>query len=330
MKPIAFLFTFLTALICLDGRAAETLKLTGTVPLPGVTGRFDHFAIDPEGQRLFVAALGNNTLEIINVFNKERVKSISGLRKPCGIVFIPAKNQIGVAAGDDGVFKVFSGEDYKLLATVSGLDDADNVRLEPKNKETVLVGYGDGALAIIDSKTWKKIGDIKLAGHPESFQLEDGGDDTYVNVPSAKQVAVVDREKARVKRTFPMQKFKSNFPMAVDETNNRLFIGCRTPSYLVVLDRGDGHEVANLETSGDTDDLFYDAKRQWVYISCGEGFIDVVSAHPDQPLKRIDRIPTRSGARTSFFSRDLDRFFLALPNRDGDSAEIRIYQPPQP
>src|SRR5215213_1417256 len=261
MKSIAFLCTFVAALFCLDGRAAETLKLSGTVPLPGVTGRFDHFAIDPAGQRLLVAALGNNTLEVISVFNKERVKSISGLRKPCGIVFIPEKNQIGVAAGDDGMFKVFSGEDYKLLATVSGLDDADNVRLEPKKKETVLVGYGDGALAIIDTKTWKKRGDIKLAGHPESFQLEDGGDDTYVNVPSAKQVAVVDREKARIKRTFLMKKFTSNFPMAVDETNKRLFIGCRTPSRLIALDREDGHEVANLEISGDTDDLFYDAKR---------------------------------------------------------------------
>jgi hypothetical protein len=318
--------SFLVATI----HAEDTLKLIATVPLPGVTGRFDHFAIDAQSQRLFVAALGNNTLEVINVFNKTRITSISALRKPTGAVFLADKNQIGVAAGGDGVFKVFSGEDYKLVATVDSLDDADNVRLEPKNKETVFVGYGDGALAIIDVKTWKKMGDIKIAGHPESFQVENGGDDIYVNVPGVKEVAIADREKRRVRATFPMTKFKSNFPMALDETNDRVFIGCRTTPRLIVLDKEKGHELANLEISGDTDDLFYDAKRQWVYISCGEGFIDVVSAAPDQPLKRLQKIPTRSGARTSFFSHDLDRFFLAVPNRGSDPAEIRIYQPPQP
>src|SRR4051812_33009098 len=263
----------------------NAFKLIGAVPLPRVSGRFDHFAIDAEGQRLFVAALGNNTLEVISVSKKERLTSISGLHKPTGAVFVPAKNQIGVAAGGDGVFKIFSGQDYKPIATVAGLDDADNVRLEPKKKANVFVGYGDGALAIIDVNTWKKTGDIKIGGHPESFQLENSGEDIYINVPGVKEVVVADRQKGRVRATFPMTKFKSNFPMAIDETNNRVFIGCRTTPRLVVLDKEKGHELANVEISSDTDDLFYDAKRQWVYISCGEGFIDVVSAAPDRPLK---------------------------------------------
>jgi hypothetical protein len=127
-----------------------------------------------------------------------------------------------------------------------------------------------------------------------------------------------------------MTKFKSNFPMALDETNKRIFIGCRTPPRLVALDNETGRELANVEISGDTDDLFYDAKRQRVYISCGEGAIDVISAAPNQPLNRPQKIQTRSGARTSFFSRDLDLFFLAVPTRGSDPAEIRIYQPPSP
>jgi YVTN family beta-propeller protein len=325
MKPIIAGMVLCGAL--LSAPADDALKLIGTVPLPGVSGRFDHFAIDAEGQRLFVAALGNNTLEVIDVAKNARLTSVTGLHKPTGAVFIGDKNQIGVASGGDGVFKVFSGKDYRLLATVDSLDDADNVRLEPKKKDTVFVGYGEGALAIIDVRTWKKTGEFKIAGHPESFQVEASGDDIYVNVPGVKEVAVIDREKGRVRATFPMTKFKSNFPMALDETNNRLFIGCRTTPRLVVIDEEKGHELANLEISGDTDDLFYDAKRQWVCISCGEGFVDVVSAIPNQPLKLLQRISTRSGARTSFFSRDLDRLFLAVPNRGGDPAEIRIYQP---
>jgi hypothetical protein len=307
----------------------EALKLLGTIPLPGVTGRFDHFAIDALGKRLFVAALGNNTLEVIDLFKQERVTTISGLRKSTGVAFLAEKNQIGVAAGDDGVFKVFSGTDYTHVATISGLDDADNVRFDARNKK-VFVGYGDGALAVIDANSWKKTGDIKIPGHPESFQLENQGDDIYVNVPGVKEVAVADRVKGTVRARFSITKSKSNFPMALDEANNRLFIGCRTPPRLVVLDKENGHELANLEISGDTDDLFYDEKRQLVYLSCGEGFIDVVSAVARQPLKRFAKIPTRSGARTSFFTIDLDRFFLAVPNRGSDSAEIRIYQPTQP
>lgn len=311
------------------GKAEEVLKLIGTVPLPGVTGRFDHIAIDAEGGRLFVAALGNNTVEVINVFNKERVTTIRGLRKSTGVVHIHQKNQIGVAAGDDGVFKVFSGDDYKLIATVSGLDDADNVRFD-QEKNIVYVGYGDDALAVIDANTWKKIGDIKLKGHPESFQLERGGADIFVNVPTAKHVAVVDREKRVVTKTFSTGKFQSNFPMALDEADHRLFIGCRQPSRLLVLDTESGNPITDSELSGDTDDLFYDAKRHWLYVSCGEGVIDVIAANSGTPLKRLQKLPTRSGARTSFFSRDLDRFFLAVPNRGTEPAEIRIYQPPLP
>lgn len=326
MKPLLGALVSCAFLVCTHGD--DMLKLIGTVPMPGVTGRFDHFAIDAQGQRLFVAALGNNTLEVIDVFGKKRITSISGLRKPCGAVFLPEKNQLAVSAGGDGVLKVFSGDEYKLIATVPNLEDADNVRLGRNSKGLVYIGYGEGAIAMIDVNTWKKIGDIKLGGHPESFQVEDRGGNLFVNVPAVRQLAVADHEKGRVLATFPMTKFKSNFPMSLDEANNRVFIGCRTPPRLVVLDKEKGHDLTNVEISGDTDDLFYDAKRQWVYISCGEGFLDVVSAPPKGPLKRIAKIPTRSGARTSFFSRELDRLFLAVPDRADDSAEIRMYQPP--
>jgi hypothetical protein len=326
MKTLFSIIAGWSLLLC-AAKAEEFLKLVGTVSLPGVNGRFDHFAIDVEGQRLFVAALGNNTVEVINVSEKKQT-TIRGLRKSTGVVYIAQKKQIGVAAGDDGVLKVFSGDDYKLIATVSGLDDADNVRFD-QEKNIVYVGYGDGALAVIDANTWKKIGDIKLSGHPESFQLERGGPEIYVNVPTSKHVAVIDREKRVMSKTFSTGKFQSNFPMALDEANHRLFVGCRQPARLLVLDTESGKPISDSELSGDTDDLFYDAKRHWLYVSCGEGFIDVLEAPSGGPLKRLQKLPTRPGARTSFYSRDLDRFFLAVPNRGNEPAEIRIYQPPQ-
>jgi DNA-binding beta-propeller fold protein YncE len=311
----------LAYLLSLVSAQAQSLKLLHTVPLPGVRGRFDHFAVDVKGQRVFVAALGNDSLEIVDIANAKRLQSIKGLRTPTGVLYLHDSNQIGVANGGDGTFRVYSGQDYKSVTTIKSLDDADNVRLDAKAKR-VYVGYLDGALAVIDPSNWKMLAGIKLSAHPESFQLEREGERIFVNLPDAKQIAVVDRTKQTVAARWPMEKFQANFPMALDEPNHRLFIGCRRPARLIVFDTAAGKSIGDIEISGDTDDLFYDPKSNCVYISCGEGFIDVVNADKSQ---RVQRIPTRPGARTSFFSVERHELYLAVPQRGADAAELRIY-----
>ncbi len=324
MKP-AFL-----ALFCLLSLAAAgesvSLKLTKTIPLPGVRGRFDHFAVDVKGHRLFVAALGNDTLESVEVATGKRLQSITGLHMPTGVVHYTASNEIGVANGTDGTFKVFGDSAYKLVRTLGSLDDADNVRFDAKSGLTY-VGYGSGAMAVFDAGATKQTASIPLSAHPESFQLEAAGTRIFVNLPDAKQVAVIDREKQAVVAKWPMTKFRANFPLALDETNHRLFVGCRQPARLVVLDTSDGKLVADLALSGDIDDLFYDAKRKRLYASCGEGFVDVVEQRDADVYRLRERIPTRSGARTSFFSAELGEFYLAVPERGTREAEIRVFQP---
>ena len=146
------------------GTDAPALKLSKTIPLPGVKGRFDHFAMDSKNHRLFVAALGNNTLEVLDVAAGKHLKSISGLHKPTGVVYLPELNQIGVANGDDGTFKLFDGASYELANNLPSLDDADNVRRDAKTK-FIYVGYGGGVLAILDSAGRKKLGEVKLPAH---------------------------------------------------------------------------------------------------------------------------------------------------------------------
>ena len=324
MRRLAILLLCSVAL-CVRAQEPATLKLTRTIPLPGVKGRFDHFAIDAKGQRLFVAALGNNTLEVIDLAAGHHLRSITRLHKPTGVLYLTDQNQIAVANGDDGTLKVFDGVSYELKTTVSSLDDADHVRFDTKTR-LIYVGYGDGALSIIDSTTMKQTGNIKLAAHPESFQLEKEGSRIFVNVTDAKHIAVIDREKRNVIATWPMEKFQAHFPMALDEANHRLFVGCRKPVRLVVFDTANGQPISDLKISGDSDDLFYDAERQRLYISCGEGFVDVVDARPTGDCELHERIPTRAGARTSFFSAELDGFFLAVPTRGNQSAELRVFR----
>ena len=320
MKALAAILACLGCVIAAEG---QPLKLINTVPLPGVAGRFDHFSIDVEGQRLFVAALGNNTLEAIDLKKLTRITSITGLHKPTGVLYLAGK--LYIANGDDGTFRVFDGETLVSGGKLGPLDDADNVRFDAK-AQRIYVGYGGGALGVTDATAAKLLDRIELKGHPESFQIERDGPRVFVNIPDAKMIAVVDREKRAVVAQWPMETFQANYPMAFDEASHRLFVGCRRPARLVVFDTAAGKPVADLEISGDTDDLFFDAKRQCLYISCGEGFIDVIQRRNGDRYERVARIATRAGARTSFFSPDLDQLYLAVPQRDGREAELRVYQ----
>ena len=318
----------LVLLLAVHSLAAEPamLRLVQTIPLPRVEGRIDHMAVDVASQRLFVAALGNGSVEILDLRAGKLTHSITGLREPQGVAYVAEANQIYVACGGDGVVKVYEAKSFDLVTILRDLDDADNIRYDAAAKR-VFVGYGSGALAIIDATTAKHVGDIKLAGHPESFQLEQKGNRIFVNVPTAKQVAVVDREKHSAIATWPLKSAAANFPMALDEANRRLFVGCRQPAALIVLDSDSGKEVVAVAIDGDTDDVFYDGKRSRLYISCGAGFIDVLDCNALLPYSLTDKIATASGARTSLFVPELNRLYLAVPHRGDQPAEVRIYEP---
>ncbi len=307
-------------------RAGDALDLVQTIPLPGVRGRFDHFALDAKGRRLFVAALGNDTLEVIDLTAGRRLKSLTGLHEPQGVAFLPGPNRIMVANGGDGTVRSFDGATYEPLKSVGSLPDADNLRFDAA-RSLVYVGYGDGALGVIDPATMQVTGRIKLDAHPESFQLEPREHRLWVNVPNARQIVVIDRERKAVTVTWPMEQARANFPMALDEAARRLFIGCRQPARLVVLDLDTGRFVTDLEIVGDLDDLFFDAARHRLYASGGEGFVDVVAQRDPDHYERLVRVPTRAGARTSFYAADLDAFYLAVPARDGREAEVRVFRP---
>jgi DNA-binding beta-propeller fold protein YncE len=326
MAPRRLILLPTMALLAVGLYADETsaLKLLNAITLPGVTGRFDHFALDIKRHRLFVADLGNNTLEAIDLMAGQRVQSIPGLGKPTGVLFLPDLNRLFVACGDDGNVRVFDADTLRLLKTISGLEDADDMRFDEK-AGLIYVGYGSGALGVIDAAKAEIIGHFKLAGHPESFQLEKNGGRVFVNVPDAQHIALVDRGRGAVEATWPMADFKANFPMALDEASHRLFVGCRNPARLVVFDTAAGKRVADIGISGDIDDLFYDAAGRCLYASCGEDFIDVIAQKDMSRYERVERIPTSSGARTAYFSLELKEFFLAVPERGRQKAEIRVF-----
>lgn len=292
------------------------------IALPGVEGRFDHAAFDEATHRLFFAALGNNTLEVVDVNTGKRLHTLTGLKKPTGVQFLADLNLLVVASSDDGTCRFYDGASYAEKGRITSVDDADNVRFDGK---AVYLGYGEGAIGVIDPKTMKLTDSIKLPKHPESFQLERDGSRIFVNVPDAKQIVVVDRAAGKVVETWPVVNFHANFPMALAESQHRLFIGCRSPARLLAFDTQTGKRVADAPLSGDIDDLFFDVASSRLLASCGEGFIDVFRFAAPATLERTYRIPSADGARTAFFNPKVG-FCLAVPRRGAQGAEIRIYR----
>ena len=301
------------------------IKLKQTIPLPGVEGRIDHFAFDTAGDRLFVCALGNNTVEVLDLRKGERIHSIAGLGAPQGVAYIPQLDHVFVANDKGGVCKIHDGKSFRQIGELNFKDDADNVRYDDATQK-VYVGFGNGGIGIIDATHGKMIGSISLSAHPEAFELEKNGKRIFVNVPSARHVVVIDRDNGQVVATWKTDLAFGNFPMALDEANHRLLIGCRIPSKLVVLNTDSGDIVAKIDISGDADEVFYDGKRHRIYAICGSGKIDIIEQTDPNTYKALTKVNTADGARTGLFVPERDTLFVAVPHHGSQKAEIRAYQ----
>jgi len=305
-------------------QSTASLKLKQTIPLSGVEGRIDHFAFDPAGERLFVCALGNNTVEVVDLRKGERTHSIRGLGAPQGVAYAPGFDRVFVANDKGGICKIYDGKSFQPVGELSFEDDADNVRYDDEKKE-IYVGFGNGGIAVVNAPKGKQVGSIKLSAHPEAFQLEKKANRIFVNVPNSRHVAVIDRDKGEVVARWKTDLAFANFPMALDEANHRLFVGCRLPPTLVVLNTESGDVVAKVDISGDADDVFYDAKQNRVYAICGAGVINVIRQTDPNTYKTLTKVDTAKGARTGLFVPEQDTLFVAIPHRGSQQAEVRGY-----
>jgi DNA-binding beta-propeller fold protein YncE len=306
---------------------APALAEVQVVGLPGVQRRIDHFAVDPAGQRLFVAALGNHTLEVLDLAAGARITSIPGLNEPQGVAYLPSFHRIVAATRAGGTVTAFDDHDYRAVATMTGMNDADNLRYDAA-AQLLYLGHGDGALGVIEPASMRLVADIPLPGHPESFRLEESGPRIFVNLPPTHEILVVDRVQRSVVAHIPLGNLLDNYPMSLDEGGHRLFVGVRQPARLLVFDTVSFKQTASVPCVGDTDDLFYDAKRDRVYVIGGQGYVDVFDASPAGKYARIQHLATHAGARTGLWSSELDRLFVGWPARDGRPAEIHALGAP--
>ena len=301
----------------------DVLTLTAQIPLPNVSGRIDHIAYDSVNHLAFIAALGNNTIEVVNIDSKQVVHTIKGLHEPQGVAYIPSSQRLVVANGDNGACIFFDTKTFTQLSSVDLKDDADNIRYDAATN-LLYVGHGSGAIAIIDATSMKQVATLPLDGHPESFQLSKKENRVYINVPDRNEIEVADLSSHSVIAKWKNTSASSNFPMSLDEENNRLFIGCRSPATLRMINTQTGKDITSISCSGDADDVFYYAPDSLVFVSAGKGFIDVFKVGND--LQQINHIATSSGARTALLLPSQKILLVAIPARGGNSAALWIYK----
>jgi len=309
---------------CLSlAQTPPVLRLEEEIPLLNVEGRIDHLSVDLEGQRVFIAALGNNSVEVVDVPHGQRIAEIKALKEPQGVLYVQANQTLYVANGADGTVRSFDARTMQPVKTVVLGDDADNLRFDAK-QQLLLAGYGRGAIATLGLDLASK-GDVKLSAHPESFQLSADGQRLFVNLPRRYSVAVVDRGKQTVSATWEMLSAHANFPMALDEEHHRLVLVCHMPAKLLILDTNTGGFVARVSTVGNADDLFYDPSRDRLYVIGGEGYVDVLHVSDKTKLTSIAHVATARGARTGLFVPEWNKLLVAAPHRGANPARLLVY-----
>ncbi len=332
LVPLSLTLIALTDLAV--GEEQPALSLERHIALPNVHGRIDHLSVDLNGQRLFVAAVENGTVEVIDVKAGRRVRTIGDLAEPQGVYFDSSTGRLFVACGGDGTTKIFDGATFKVLATAKFPDDADNIRYDAHRKR-VIVGYagakeirkraeGAGGLGFLDADG-NETAHVVIDAHPESFQIEKSGNQIFVNVPDKKEIEVIDSANPAVLERWPVTSAEGNFPMALDEAHHRLFVGTWTPSRMLVFDTETGREITWNEIAGRSDDLFYDPRRRRIYVLASGGFLEVFSQIDADHYERIGHYPTPAHTQTGLFVPEWGRLFAAVQKQGDQSAEVRVY-----
>lgn len=321
MHWIASILPFFLATVVIG--QTPPLQPAGVIPLR-VEGRIDHFSFDLKTHRLFVCALGDNTCQVVDARAAKVIGGIKDLGRPQGVRFLPGPDRLVIADDTGGIVRVFDAATLRPLHRIDLKDDADNVRHDA-DPNRAWVGYGEGALALIDTSSGKVVKETSVGGHPESFEPERRGSRIFVNVPANHEVAVVDREAGKVVQHWKLSA-GGNFPLALDEPHHRLLVVCRQPARMLVLDTQSGQQVAAVDCAGDADDVWLDRAAHRVYISGGEGFVSVIAQQGPDRYRAIAQIPTAPGARTSIFVSAWRKLYVAVPHRGNQPSEIRVFQ----
>lgn len=310
--------------------SAQIKPLSKSIPLPGVQGKFDHLAIDVSGKRLFIAATGNHSVEVIDLKTDKLLQSITGLGKPHGLAWVAETGSLYVSDGALAELRVYKGTPFALAGTIKLSDDADDMVYD-KSNHLLFVGHGgsDAAnpakVAVVDTEHFALSGNLDVATHPEALDIDPSGHRIFVNIADSNEVAVIDTVTRSIASHWKLTRAADNVPLAFDAEHQLLYVACRTPGMLIAVDASTGKEVASQTAAGKADDLFYDPALRRVYLISGIGEVDTYQIDENRSLKPLEVLHTAPGAKTALFVPELRLLYVGVPGVDGKPAEVRAY-----
>jgi hypothetical protein len=329
-RRAALLFCLAGLAVLARAESGATLTLVKTIALPSVAGRFDHFAFDPADGRLFVAATGNHSVEVVSVKTGKRIETIAGLGKPHGLAWVADQGKLFVADGSLAALKVYTGSPLKEVATLALSDDADDMVYDAQTG-LLYVGHGGssaavpGRIAVVNTRDNSLVQNLPVSAHPEALEIDPDGKRVFANIADSSEIVVIDAASHSIKATWKLSRASDNVPVAFDAEDHALLVGCRKPARSVSVDAGTGVEVSDLLSATGADDLFYEAQRHRAYLISGSGAVDIYQVAPDKSLKALDTIKTGPGAKTGLLVPSLKALFVAVPATSAEPAEIRMY-----
>jgi len=314
----------------------QSLRLVQTISMPNVKGRIDHMEVDLESKRLFIAAVENGSMEVVDLGAGKWTRSVPGFKTPTEMSYVPELNKVFVASRDDGMVRVFRGDSLDLIDSVKLELGVNRIVYDPARKY-LYVGYGAklagfdyGRVGIIDARSNKLLGDMVVEAHPSQILLDNAAHRIVVAVWELGRIDVFDARDRQVVLTWTTGGQSGD--MALDQTHHRLFVATRNaPQMMIVYDSESGQEVARLPADGRMNGVYYDGWHKRIYVTCGRdlpaGFIFVYEQKDADHYEFIGKVPTGPGAGTSFWAPQLNRFYVAVPAAEKQEAAVLVFEP---
>jgi DNA-binding beta-propeller fold protein YncE len=313
-----------------SAQVKEPLKLVATTPLPGFSGDFDHFALDLKGKRLFLTAEDHKTVDVFDLEGKH-LHSITGFGQPHAALFLPESNKLIVTDGDDdfGRVELVSGEDYKILSAIKLPNGVDSAVFDPTSQYYYVASGGAESakthvVSIIDTKTFKQVGEIALPGNEsEAMAIDKDGKKMYVSLRATNEVGVVDLQTRKVVARWPIPGASTANSLVLDEANHRVFIATRKPPKFFVFDTETGRVMTSLPCAPLHDDMWFDTSRKRIYVTGSETTTVLEQKDADHYAHLAD-VPTAFRAKTSILVPELNRMYIAVSGKGKADAKLAL------
>jgi DNA-binding beta-propeller fold protein YncE len=330
----ASLFT----LAMISGATAQSpnssVRLIHTVTLPGYSGDFDHFAADFDRNRLLLAAEDHGTVEVFDLKTSAHLQTVSGFGNPHSIlvrkgvptVFITDSTKTNATIRDAGT--------YAKKQTVNLTPGSDTARYDPATKTLYVVTGGKDVdmktanLEAVNPDTGAKLSSITFPdNHVEAMAFTADDPRLFINLTQTNKLAVVDRKSMKVLATWPVPPAQQNAMVAFDSAQHRLYVVCRSPGMVVVMNSDSGAVVDKQPAPLRADEVQYDPNTHRLYVPGGEGYMGIYDTSDPNHLKLVEKVTTAPGAKTGLLIPEMHRLFLAVsPGETKATAKVLTYE----